>query len=203
MLLLTGHVVSLWWQGFAWMSGLVNPTGLTMDNEKLKFQDIAMNNSDDRASARSMEKAFLKVLDDHQGIISKICRLYCNTRVDQQDLFQEIIYHLWKSFPAFREESKSGTWVYRIALNIGMRPYRSTRVKFTSELPELPQAVHDPQEQEDVFVYLRSIKSIDRGILVLLMNGYDRKEIAAITEMSEETVNKRLTRLKQKNNSRL
>ena len=57
-----------------------------------------------------MEKAFLTMVDEHQGIIYKVCRMYRDTREDQEDLFQEIVFQLWKSFPSFRNESKISTW---------------------------------------------------------------------------------------------
>ncbi len=35
----------------------------------------------------------------------------------EQDLYQEIIYQLWKSFSSFRIEAKISTWMCRIPLN--------------------------------------------------------------------------------------
>jgi RNA polymerase sigma-70 factor (ECF subfamily) len=53
-----------------------------------------------------MEKEFLKAIQDYQKIIYKVCALYRDRREDQEDLFQEIVYQLWKSYPGFRGESK-------------------------------------------------------------------------------------------------
>jgi RNA polymerase sigma-70 factor (ECF subfamily) len=46
-----------------------------------------------------------------------VSKVYTNSREDEQDLYQEIVYQLWKSFGSFRYESKLSTWMYRIALN--------------------------------------------------------------------------------------
>ncbi len=64
-----------------------------------------------------MKEHFIKSINKHQNIIYKICRLYRNSPEDQEDLFQEIVYQLWKSYPKFKGESKISTWLYRIASN--------------------------------------------------------------------------------------
>ena len=53
-----------------------------------------------------MEEEFLKTVYDNQKIIYKVCRMYRNSKEDQEDLFQEIVYQLRKAFPSFKRESK-------------------------------------------------------------------------------------------------
>ena len=53
-----------------------------------------------------MEKEFVALIHDYQNIIYKICRLYRDNKEDQEDLFQEIVYQLWKSYPALKENLK-------------------------------------------------------------------------------------------------
>jgi DNA-directed RNA polymerase specialized sigma24 family protein len=43
-----------------------------------------------------MAKEFLAIIHDHQKIVYKVCRVYRDSRKDQEDLFQEIVYQLWK-----------------------------------------------------------------------------------------------------------
>ncbi len=61
-----------------------------------------------------METEFLGLIHENQKIIYKICKLYRDSREDQEDLFQEIVYQLWKSYPGFKGESKVSTWIYRL-----------------------------------------------------------------------------------------
>ena len=68
------------------------------------------------------------------GIIYKICKLYA-AEEDQEDLKQEIIYQLWRSFPSFRGKSKFQSWMYRVSLNTAMLGLRARKVKY-SRLPE-------------------------------------------------------------------
>ena len=81
-----------------------------------------------------MEQAFIKNIQQHQNIIYKVCNLYRDRREDQEDLFQEIVYQLWKAYPGFKGESKLSTWMYRIALNTAIAAYR--KPKFDITYPE-------------------------------------------------------------------
>lgn len=45
-----------------------------------------------------LNETFLKVIEDHRGILYKIVRSYCKSEEDRKDLIQEIIFQLWKSF---------------------------------------------------------------------------------------------------------
>jgi RNA polymerase sigma-70 factor (ECF subfamily) len=53
----------------------------------------------------SMETEFLGQIHDYQKIIYKVCRLYRDSKEDQEDLFQEIVFQLWKSYPRRRIDS--------------------------------------------------------------------------------------------------
>jgi len=56
-------------------------------------------------------------ITENQGAIHKVCNIYANSREDREDLKQEIILQLWKSYPGFQGASKFSTWMYRIAFN--------------------------------------------------------------------------------------
>ena len=53
-------------------------------------------------------------------MIHKLCRLYRDSHEDREDLFQEIVFQLWKSYPKFRGDAKISTWMYRVALNVAI-----------------------------------------------------------------------------------
>jgi RNA polymerase sigma-70 factor (ECF subfamily) len=60
------------------------------------------------------EKEFLEQVRENQGIIYKLVGVYANDPEEKKDLYQEIVLQTWKSWPAFRKESKFSTWLYRI-----------------------------------------------------------------------------------------
>ena len=65
----------------------------------------------------SDQKEFLDRIEKHKGVIFKISRMYMENAEDQKDLFQEITYQAWKSYPKFEGRSEFSTWLYRIAIN--------------------------------------------------------------------------------------
>lgn len=69
-----------------------------------------------------MEKKekFIAAIKEKERLIYKIASLYTNNSDDKEDLVQEIIYQLWKSFDTFNQKSSFSTWVYRVALNVAI-----------------------------------------------------------------------------------
>ncbi|MDW7694090.1 sigma-70 family RNA polymerase sigma factor [Flammeovirgaceae bacterium SG7u.111] len=68
-----------------------------------------------------MEESFEKVLDDNKLKIYRMCRIYAAIPLEPQDLFQEVVFQLWKSFSSFKGNSSIDTWVYKVALNVCLR----------------------------------------------------------------------------------
>ncbi|MCE7997047.1 MAG: sigma-70 family RNA polymerase sigma factor, partial [Roseivirga sp.] len=59
------------------------------------------------------EKDFIKQVTDAQGIVHKVCAVYCADAEQRKDLFQEILIQLWKSYPSFKNNAKFSTWINR------------------------------------------------------------------------------------------
>jgi RNA polymerase sigma factor (sigma-70 family) len=150
-----------------------------------------------------MEKEFLKGIHENQNIINKVCRMYRNTREDQQDLFQEIVYQLWKSYPGFRREAKISSWIYRIALNTAIAVYRKGQlpIKYLEEFPEPVQSSGEKtvsENEERMFEAFRRLNNPEKAIISLYLDDFSYKEIAEITGLSETNVGVRLNRIKIK-----
>ena len=60
------------------------------------------------------EASFLTDLNQNIRIVHRVCRTYFyRDAVEREDVFQDIMYQLWKSHPQFKGESKLSTWIYR------------------------------------------------------------------------------------------
>lgn len=154
-------------------------------------------------NADSMEKQFLKTIYDYQGIIYKVSALYRNGREDREDLFQEIVYQLWKSYPGFNHQAKISSWMYRIALNTALTIYRKARVPVVY-YGELPYQFH-PLQQEDIseneerlFEAFRSFNDPEKALIALYLEDFSYKEMAEITGISETNIGVRLHRIKNR-----
>jgi len=79
------------------------------------------------------EHNFVELLEKHQNIVHKVCRLYTNNYDAHNDLFQEITIQLWKAFPKFRGDSKFTTWMYRVGLNTAITLYRKSKRRIKTQ----------------------------------------------------------------------
>ena len=150
-----------------------------------------------------MEKEFLEVIHDHQGIVHKVCWVYRDNKEDQEDLFQEIIYQLWKSYSGFKGESKISSWIYRIALNTAIAVYRKSKISI-DYYDEFPEHIHPSNDktisenEERLFWALRQLNDSEKAVISLYLEDFSYQEIAAITGLSESNVGVRLNRIKNK-----
>jgi len=149
------------------------------------------------------KKAFSELIEKHQSIIHKITRVYENSWVDREDLFQEICLQLWKSYPNFREEAKFSTWMYRVALNTAISNIRKSKKNLTFEpLRETDRIPDDAKiEKENVQLLYRAISKlnrIDKAIILLWLEEKNYEEIATIMGTSKTNVSVKLVRIKRK-----
>jgi RNA polymerase sigma factor (sigma-70 family) len=148
-----------------------------------------------------MEEAFLQMIRQHEAVIHKICRLYRDNREDRQDLFQEVVYQLWKSFPAFEGRAKLSSWMYRIALNTALASFRKRAPDITYPVA-LPERTTDPPagdiHQEQLFAALRQLNDSEKAIIALYLEDMSYQEIALIIGIDENYVGVKLNRIKTK-----
>ena len=149
------------------------------------------------------DQVFTQLIKRHEGIIYKITRLYADDIDSQQDLYQEIVYQLWKGYKCFRGDAKISTWMYRVALNTALLHLkRKKKVRHVSlGAVVLHQEAYDPILEERLKILYASIKKlgdVDRGLIFLFLEGKKHKEIAAITGLTANNVGTRMARIKEK-----
>ncbi len=146
------------------------------------------------------EAQFLRLIDQHQGIIHKICRLYRDTREDREDLFQEIVFQLWRSRAGFRGEAQFSTWLYRVALSTAITLYRKRKpsITYTADVPDRQETAQEPDEQrEQLFRALKQLGDADKALITLYLEGLTYQEMAAITGLTETNIGTKLNRIKK------
>lgn len=151
------------------------------------------------------EKNFINLINEHQGLIHKVCIMYENDLEARNDLFQEIVLQLWKSFPSFRGEAKITTWMYRIALNTAISGFRKqTRKVKTEDLRELHLNIRDfaNDDQEENFQKLqwaiRQLSEIERAMIMMALEEVPYEEIAETIGITQNNVRVRMNRIREK-----
>jgi RNA polymerase sigma-70 factor (ECF subfamily) len=156
------------------------------------------------------EQEFTNLIREHQGIIFKITTMYSNNDQDQKDLYQDIVYQLWKSFGSFRNESKISTWMYRVAMNTAITHFkkrkRSPSAVSIDKLVLTEMETENKELEEKIGLLYRHINQLDlldKGLMLLLLEGRKYEEIAEITGLSQTNVGTRISRIKRKLQSRI
>lgn len=151
------------------------------------------------------EKSFIALVKDHQGLIHKVCILYETDKEARNDLFQEIVLQLWKSFPSFRGDSKITTWMYRIALNTAISGLRRLGRKIkTEELDDhhfnISDASSDHREDDlqKLQWAIRQLSEIERGMIMMALDEVPYEEIAETIGITQNNVRVRMNRIREK-----
>ena len=156
---------------------------------------------------KNREEEFLKVFEANVGVVIKIAKAYTSTTHDREDLMNDILVELWRSFDTFRCVSAVSTWIYRVTLNTSMN-YRRKKKKYDS----LFTFWSDPKQFEDLYwlteqddtpeteLLYRSIDQLDafnKAIILLYLDRKTHEEIALILGISKSNVGTRIGRIKE------
>lgn len=78
---------------------------------------------------KTYKEEFLSLLRSYQGIIHKVNLVYFPVSEDREDNFQEVVYNMWKAYPALKNKDKIASWIYAIAINTSNVGARINRAK--------------------------------------------------------------------------
>jgi RNA polymerase sigma-70 factor (ECF subfamily) len=126
---------------------------------------------------------------------------YVNNRDLAKDLAQETFMVVFKKLPEFRNESKIGTWIFRIASNICLRQIESQKRYPKDQLPKnLSEEVISDIEPKIKFLYkcISELDETDRIIISLELENIKQEDIAIIVGHSHNNVRVRVHRIKEK-----
>src|ERR1700694_6030538 len=150
-----------------------------------------------------LQERFQTVVDQHKKILYKVCNSYCRNRDDRDDLAQEIIIQLWRSFGRFDERYRFSTWMYRIALNVAISFYRRETMRTRHVISDDEQdldAIDEPRNQpEDIrllYDFIETLDQLNKALALLYLDGNSYAEIAGVLEISETNVATKINRLK-------
>ncbi|WP_187350463.1 RNA polymerase sigma factor [Marnyiella aurantia] len=151
------------------------------------------------------EQEFAKLIKDNQGLIIKISRLYTNSLEDEEDLFQEIVLQLWRSYDTFKGGSKISTWMYRVALNTAITLFRKkTRSPKTDELMDFHYNDYledDEEKQQQITLLYKVIKmlpKVERAIVMMYLDDLPYRDISENLGISEVNARVKMNRLKKR-----
>lgn len=151
------------------------------------------------------EQSFNKLVKDHHASIYRICRAYLYDASHADDLYQEILFQLWKSIKNFKGNARVSTWVYRVAVNTAITFNTKNSRHQHLPLPELIQFPYEntliiKQEQEAELDKMRfcisKLETQERLIISLVLEDKSYKEISEIIGTNINNVGVKINRIK-------
>lgn len=152
------------------------------------------------------QQELMQKIRENEGIIYKICNTYCNNKTDREDLAQEIIYQLLRSYHSFSDEYKFSTWMYRLALNVAISFYRKNSsqkvIYYDPKQNESREEVSHNAELEDnlhiLEKFIHELKELDKAMMILYLASKSYHEISDILGITETNVATKICRIKEK-----
>ena len=153
---------------------------------------------------KELEKEFLTMIEAQKRTIYKVCYIYANDQDDLNDLFQETVLNLWKSFPRYRGDSTLNTWVYRIAMNTCITFLRRSNIRpqtvpMTSNVASMAAEDNETAGQlRELYRLISQLGKLERALILLWLEERSYEEIANILGITKTNVAVKLNRTKEK-----
>ena len=147
---------------------------------------------------RNIEDEFLKMLREYNRIIYKVTTFYTDKYTTIDDLYQDVVLNLWKSFPNFRNESRLSTWIYRIALNTCVSYYRKKTPVCVAITPEIKAYTEENEAITELYECISKLGKLERALILLYLEDRPYKEISEIMGISVTNVSTKINRIKEK-----
>lgn len=151
------------------------------------------------------QQEFLDLIDKHKGILHKVSRMYMEDPDDRNDLVQEIILQLWKSYERFEGNAQFSTWMYRVSLNTALTYFKKEKKKSDHfvGLENVDKADEDSSEDKETQLTLfykavQELNKVEKALIFLFLEGQSHKEIASNLGITEVNARVKLNRTKDK-----
>ena len=134
-----------------------------------------------------------------RGFLLALC---CGNKDEADDLAQDALVKAYLACSGFSDGGKFRSWLFKIAHNTFLSYKRSLKPTLSIDdacVQALPQSGSGEGTSSDLYLALSTLPPKERSSITLFyLNGYNIKEIAAITETSEDAVKKQLSRGRDK-----
>ena len=148
------------------------------------------------------ELEFTKMVREYRKTMYTVCYFFSDNPTEVDDLFQEVLISLWKSFAKFRGDCSPKTWIWQVSLNTCCNIDRNNKRRVaTIPLAIDKDVMNDSDEvgQQIKMLYNRinKLELFDRAIILLWLESMSYDDIAAIVGISTSAVTSRLFRIKE------
>ena len=139
-----------------------------------------------------------------------MCRVYAWNAADHDDLYQEILFQIWRSLPALKEKQFANTWLYRVAINTAISFVRKRAARLDRvvhfEHADLTRTIESRQALEekaddriaDLYTAIYKLDSLEKALVTLFLEDFTYEQMAEVTGISASHVGVMLHRARKK-----
>lgn len=131
--------------------------------------------------------------------------MYMDDLEDRNDLIQEIVLQLWKSYERFEGNSQFSTWMYRVSLNTALTYFKQEKKKtdkytFLENLDRIDEVDSNEKETQLELFYkaVHELNKVEKALIFLFLEGQSHKEIGQNLGITEGNARVKLNRTKDK-----
>ena len=144
---------------------------------------------------------------EQEALRSFLFALCCGNKDEADDLAQDTLVKAYLSSAGYQDKGKFRSWLFKIAHNTFLNHRASqhyTENIDDDRIKSLPLGGDGEGSYEDLYLALSTLPPKERSAITLYyLTGYSIKEIAQITDTSEDAVKKQLSRGRDKLRSTL
>lgn len=128
-----------------------------------------------------------------------------DNQADREDLEQEIIFQLWRSYERFTGKSKFSTWMYRVALNTAITYFKKEKRRVDknsiNDNVDIKADEHDDTKDSQLVYFYKAVQElnkVEKALILLFIEGQSHKEIGENLGLTEGNARVKLNRTKKK-----
>jgi RNA polymerase sigma-70 factor, ECF subfamily len=156
------------------------------------------------------EQQFLALINGNRPRILKVCRVYTWNAADRDDLYQEILFQIWRALPGLKQDAHANTWLYRIAINTSISFIRKRAARGGPAVPldheqpthhiESRQSPDDGAQEQLARLYdaIAQLNEVEKAVVTLFLEDFSYEEMAEVLGLSASNAGVMLHRAKKK-----
>jgi RNA polymerase sigma-70 factor (ECF subfamily) len=156
------------------------------------------------------EQKFLELVNENRPKILKICRVYAWDAADRDDLYQEILFQIWRALPGLKQDTHANTWLYRIALNTSISFIRRRAAcggpAVALDHEQLTHHIESRQTRDNgaeeqlarLYEAIAQLNEVEKALVTLFLEDFSYEEVAEVLGISASNVGVMLHRAKKK-----